>query len=51
MSNRASDKLTALCDNVYLLRSGSAADTQAVADYGAGRRLSRLARCAWGSVV
>ena len=24
----------ALCDNVWLLRSGSAADTQAVADYG-----------------
>ena len=35
VSNRASDKITALCDNVYLLRSGSAADTQAVADYGA----------------
>ncbi|KAI7841475.1 hypothetical protein COHA_004869 [Chlorella ohadii] len=33
VSNRASDKITALCDNVYLLRSGSAADTQAVADY------------------
>lgn len=35
ISNRASDKITALCDNVYLLRSGSAADTQAVGDYGA----------------
>ena len=34
VSNRASDKITPLCDNVYLLRSGSAADTQAVADYG-----------------
>ena len=34
VSNRASDKITALCDNVWLLRSGSAADTQAVADYG-----------------
>ena len=45
VSNRASDKITALCDNVYLLRSGSAADTQAVADYGAAagtrRRLQR----------
>ncbi len=50
VSNRASDKITALCDNVYLLRSGSAADTQAVADYGevvggcrqgGGRRLQR----------
>ena len=30
ISNRASDKITPLCDNVYLLRSGSAADTQAV---------------------
>lgn len=35
VSNRASDKITDLSDNVYLLRSGSAADTQAVADYGA----------------
>lgn len=34
ISNRASDKITPLADNVYLLRSGSAADTQAVADYG-----------------
>jgi hypothetical protein len=34
VSNRASDKITELCGNVYLLRSGSASDTQAVADYG-----------------
>lgn len=34
ISNRASDKITPLCDSVYLLRSGSAADTQAVSDYG-----------------
>lgn len=34
ISNRASDKITPLADNVHLLRSGSAADTQAVADYG-----------------
>lgn len=33
VSNRASDKLTPLSDFVWLLRSGSAADTQAVADY------------------
>lgn len=33
VSNRASDKITPLTDGVYLLRSGSAADTQAVADY------------------
>mmetsp|Transcript_19405 Transcript_19405/g.54044 ORF Transcript_19405/g.54044 Transcript_19405/m.54044 type:complete len:229 (+) Transcript_19405:157-843(+) len=33
VSNRASDKITALWDNVYLLRSGSAADTQVVSDY------------------
>lgn len=36
VSNRASDKLTALHDRVWLLRSGSAADTQLVADYGEG---------------
>ena len=35
VSNRASDKITPLADFVYLLRSGSAADTQAVSDYGA----------------
>ncbi len=34
ISNRASNKITRLTDNVYLLRSGSAADTQAVGDYG-----------------
>lgn len=34
ISNRASDKITPLADFVYLLRSGSAADTQAVSDYG-----------------
>jgi hypothetical protein len=48
ISNRASDKITPLADNVYLLRSGSAADTQAVADYGApslGWRRVGPARC------
>ena len=34
VSNRASDKITSLAGNVYMLRSGSAADTQAIADYG-----------------
>ena len=34
ISNRASDKITPLTDYVFLLRSGSAADTQAVSDYG-----------------
>lgn len=34
ISNRASDKLTPLADNVWLMRSGSAADTQAISDYG-----------------
>lgn len=34
VSNRASDKLTELTDSVWLLRSGSAADCQVVADYG-----------------
>jgi len=32
IANRVSDKLTKLCDYVYCCRSGSAADTQAVAD-------------------
>ncbi len=36
ISNRASDKLTPLTELVWLLRSGSAADTQLVADYGEG---------------
>lgn len=34
ISNRASDKITPLAETIYLLRSGSAADTQAVSDYG-----------------
>lgn len=33
ISNRASNKLTPLTDNVWLLRSGSAADAQAISDY------------------
>ncbi|KAH8945979.1 hypothetical protein BDL97_12G069100 [Sphagnum fallax] len=33
VANRASDKITQLTDNVYLCRSGSAADTQVVSDY------------------
>ena len=40
ISNRASDKLTPLHDSVWLLRSGSAADTQLVADYGVPNRLA-----------
>lgn len=32
VSNRASDKIAPLSDNVFLCRSGSAADTQAVSD-------------------
>ena len=44
VSNRASDKITPLFDgSVYLCRSGSAADTQAVADYGASSVIHR--RC------
>ena len=37
------DKLTALHDSVWLLRSGSAADTQLVADYGARDNEARSA--------
>ena len=38
VANRASDKITRICDNVWMCRSGSAADTQNVAAY-----VSRLA--------
>ncbi|CAH8354015.1 unnamed protein product [Eruca vesicaria subsp. sativa] len=33
VANRASDKITQLTDNVYVCRSGSAADSQVVSDY------------------
>ncbi|KAJ3679255.1 hypothetical protein LUZ60_017266 [Juncus effusus] len=33
VANRASDKITELTDNVYICRSGSAADTQVISDY------------------
>ncbi|CAI9099041.1 OLC1v1035801C1 [Oldenlandia corymbosa var. corymbosa] len=33
VANRASDKITQLTDNVYICRSGSAADTQIISDY------------------
>ncbi|EPS62624.1 hypothetical protein M569_12165, partial [Genlisea aurea] len=33
VANRASDKITELTDNVYVCRSGSAADSQIVSDY------------------
>ena len=36
ISNRASNKIAELAENTFLLRSGSAADCQAVSDYGAG---------------
>ena len=39
VSNRASNKICALNDNVYYLRSGSAPDTQAVAEVGALRHM------------
>lgn len=44
ISNRASNKITPLADSIFLLRSGSAADTQAVADYGARGRSSLFER-------
>ncbi|THV08710.1 N-terminal nucleophile aminohydrolase [Dendrothele bispora CBS 962.96] len=34
IANRVTDKLTFLHDRIYCCRSGSAADTQAIADYG-----------------
>lgn len=33
IANRVTDKITPLADSVYMLRSGSAADTQAIAGY------------------
>ena len=39
VANRASDKITPICENVWMCRSGSAADTQNVAAY-----VSRLAQ-------
>lgn len=33
VSSRASDKITKITDNIYCLRSGSAADTQTVSRY------------------
>ncbi len=33
ISNRASDKVTAIDERIYVCRSGSAADTQAISDY------------------
>lgn len=32
ISNRLADKLTKITDSIYVCRSGSAADTQAIAD-------------------
>lgn len=32
IANRVTDKLTKITDNIYCCRSGSAADTQAIAD-------------------
>lgn len=45
ISNRTSDKIAALADNVFLCRSGSAADTQLVSDYGTGARAGLGAPC------
>merc|ERR1719443_1966595 len=33
IANRASDKVTAIDERIYVCRSGSAADTQAISDY------------------
>lgn len=33
IANRVSDKITPIADNIWVCRSGSAADTQAVSDY------------------
>lgn len=46
ISNRASNKIAALADHVFLLRSGSAPDAQIVSDYGAHG--CKSAGHAWG---
>jgi 20S proteasome subunit beta 1 len=51
ISNRASNKIQQLTDNVFLLRSGSAADTQAIGDYGAARPRTHTQQLAWLAVV
>ena len=33
MANRVTDKITSLAENIYICRSGSAADTQALSSY------------------
>mmetsp|Transcript_12590 Transcript_12590/g.15182 ORF Transcript_12590/g.15182 Transcript_12590/m.15182 type:complete len:230 (-) Transcript_12590:358-1047(-) len=33
VANRVTDKITSLAENIYICRSGSAADTQAISDY------------------
>jgi len=33
VANRVSDKIVSLADNIYVCRSGSAADTQTICDY------------------
>ena len=43
ISNRASNKIAPLADNVFLLRSGSAPDAQMVSDY--GEQAARHAGC------
>lgn len=49
VANRVSDKITALHDQIYACRSGSAADTQAITDYVryflASHRFVRVAPC------
>lgn len=47
VSNRASNKICPLTDSTYYLRSGSAPDTQAVAEYGAP--LASNLSVAWAS--
>lgn len=48
VSNRASNKIMQLTDNVFLCRSGSAADTQAIGDYGGF--CETMPRAAYGTV-
>lgn len=44
ISNRASNKIAPLADNVFLLRSGSAPDAQIVSDYGGYTTNNKMSR-------
>jgi hypothetical protein len=50
ISNRASNKIAEITDNTFLLRSGSAADCEAIASYGTRSLLDQALLCTRTSV-